>query len=280
MAPTLSAANPSVWYRPDYGARLKPSTRFVYNNWSAIPDEELPTHLHSIRNRAWPLGNYPCIGMWIFLLPGLAGFPEFDRLVARARGQSTSDGSMILDLGTGLGQDLRLLAAHGVPTTRMVAVDREPRLWQLGYELFRDANRMQARFIEGDFHTMPDAALAPVQGHVDLVIAAQFLHLFSRAGQQAACRRIAALSRPGTTVVGFQQGRRRPVEYVRPWGVTFYQNRESFVQMWEAVQAETGTRWEVVVREVELEEWGMEAEDVAWMEGVKFGIEFVITRVE
>ncbi|RAL13424.1 class I SAM-dependent methyltransferase [Aspergillus homomorphus CBS 101889] len=252
----MSAIDTSVWYKSDYGTRLKPSSQF--------------------RDRAWPLGGYPCIGMWMFLLPGLAGFREFSALVERAR---QSD-STILDLGCGLGQDLRLLAAHGVPTERMVAVDVEPRLWELGYELFKDGGgRMQAKFIQGDFHTMTDEQLAPVQGKVDLVIAAQFLHLFSYEGQLVACKRIVALSKLGTTVVGFQQGHVRPVEYRRPWGVTFYQNRESFVKMWGAVQEETRTVWDLEVREVSLLDWGMQEEDFAWMSENRIGIEFVISRV-
>ncbi|PYH48060.1 class I SAM-dependent methyltransferase [Aspergillus saccharolyticus JOP 1030-1] len=298
MAPVMSAIDPSMWYRPEYGARLKPAIQFVFNHWGEIADEALPSHLHRIRDLAWPLGGYPCVGMWMFLLPGLAGFRDFPRILEHARQAtitttsgssdsstnttSTSDSDsdpVILDLGCGLGQNLRLLAAHGIPTNRMVALDLEPRLWELGYELFKDRTRMQAQFIPGDFHSMPDEQLAAVQGTVELVIAAQFLHLFSREGQQAACKRIVALSRVGTMLVGFQQGRARPIEYLRPWGVTFYQNRESFTGMWEAVQEETQTVWEGEVREVDLFEWGMEEEDVAWMTEDRIGIEFMLTRV-
>ncbi|KAF4181193.1 hypothetical protein CNMCM7927_000759 [Aspergillus lentulus] len=245
----MSQIDSSVWFQPHIGPRLRPCVRYVYNNWSGIPDKDLPSHLHDIRNKAWPLGKYPCISLWIFLLPGLAAFPQFPVILARARQPQAG----ILDLGCGLGQELRLLAAHGVSTDLMWAVDIEPGLWQLGYELFRDRDRMKARFIQGDFLSMADESLRDLQGNVDVVIASQFLHLFSWDGQIIATKRIIALSKPGTML--------------------------SFVKLWDVVQQETNTQWRLEVTEVDLKEWGMEDEDVQWMPADRQGINFVITRI-
>lgn len=38
----------SVWFRPEIGPRLPPSTRYVYTNWSHIADSDLVPHLHAI----------------------------------------------------------------------------------------------------------------------------------------------------------------------------------------------------------------------------------------
>ncbi|RAL08852.1 class I SAM-dependent methyltransferase [Aspergillus homomorphus CBS 101889] len=272
--------DPSVWYRSDFGPRLTPASQFVFNRWSGIADTDLPAHLHRIRDRAWPVGKYPCIGQWMFLLPGLAAFPEFPSILHLVRQPQAT----VLDLACGLGQDLRLLAAHadGAPTERWWAIDLEPRLWELGYELFRDRDRMAAQFVAGDFRTMAATAgspLGPLCGCVDVVIANQFIHLFDRADQREVIKRIIALSKPGTMVVGFQQGRRQPREDARPWGTMFFHNRDSFVALWESIQRETATEWTMHVREVDLlQNWGLQKEDVAWMPADQRGLEFVFVR--
>ncbi|PYH73177.1 class I SAM-dependent methyltransferase [Aspergillus vadensis CBS 113365] len=222
----------------------------------------------------------------MFLLPGLAGFPEFPSILDLVRQPREA---IVLDLACGLGQDLRLLAAHaaypdGVPTARWWAVDLEPRLWELGYELFRDRDRMAAHFVAGDFRTLDITAesspLAPLRGSVDLIIANQFIHLFDLADQREVIRRIIELSRPGTRVVGYQQGRQQPREDVRPWGTMFFHNRDSFVALWESVQRATATEWTMQVREVDLRrDWGLQVEDVAWMPADQGGLEFVFVRM-
>ncbi|KAJ5247774.1 hypothetical protein N7468_002757 [Penicillium chermesinum] len=256
-----AAIDCSVWYQPEIGNRLKPETRFVF------PRPGMASR------------KYPCIGLWMFLLPGIAGFAEFPSVLEVARRPHAN----ILDLGCGLGQDLRLLAAHGVPTERMWALDIEAQLWNLGFELFRDQGRMHAGFIQADFQTTDlcdTSPLGALTGKVDLIMASQFLHLFDWEGQLAASKKIVGLSKPGTMLVGFQQGREQAREYIRPWGMMFYHNRESFLRLWESVQKQTGTRWKIQVAAVPLQDWGMEDEDLTWMPEDRIGMNFLLTREE
>ncbi|OQE36816.1 hypothetical protein PENCOP_c011G02681 [Penicillium coprophilum] len=273
----MSAIDTSAWFQPEIGPRLQPSIQFVFRQWCGLADEKLTSHLHQIRDQAWPLGKYPCIGLWMFLLPGIAAFPQFATILETAQRPQAA----ILDLGCGLGQDLRLLAAHGVPTERMWALDIEAHLWGLGYHLFRDEGRMKATFINADFQkaeVAEDDCFSALRGKVDLVLASQFLHLFDWEGQIGASKKIVGLSKPGTIIAGFQQGRKQARAYMRPWGMMFYHNRESFLQMWDLVQQQTETQWTIDVSEVRLQDWGMQDEDLEWMPEDRMGINFVITR--
>lgn len=187
---------------------------------------------------------------------------------------------MIVDLGCGLGQDLRLFASHGVPTENMWALDIQDSLWKLGYELFRDADKMKARLIVGDFRTMSeDGELKGIQGTTDVIIAAQFVHLFDWDGQVAVFKKIVGLSKVGTMVVGHQQGLKKAVHGMRPWGAVFHHNEKSFQEIWQIIARETGTEWRVDVKVVELSELGMNEEDTEWMPEDQMGIRFVVTRV-
>lgn len=215
----------------------------------------------------------------MFLLPGIAGLPEFPEVLEVTKRPHAN----IIDLGCGLGQDLRLLAAHGVPTDRMWALDIEGQLWNLGFDLFRDKDRMQASFINADFlkaELDATSQLGALQGKVDLIMASQFLHLFDWEGQLAASKKIVSLSKPGTMLVGFQQGREQAREYIRPWGMMFYHNRESFIRLWDLVQQQTQTRWRLQVSAVPLQQWGMQDEDLTWMPEDRMGINFALLREE
>lgn len=173
-----------------------------------------------------------------------------------------------------------MLAADGVSTDRMYALDHSMELWELGYKLFLDRDKMEATFVHASIFGDADR-LQPIaqDSPFDVIIACQFLHLFSFEEQLSALRRIVAWTRPGSVIMGYQRGQPVAREYEKPWGRMFFHNLESFGGMWTLVESDTGTKWAIEKDLVDLEAWGLEKEDTEWMPPDCKGLNFVCTRV-
>ena len=281
------------WYKHDIGPRLKPSTRALYRDYSGLKDDEIVDHLKAIvrlisipliynkltrlyqqRQRAWPLGEYPCIGRWLFLQSTISAFPNYQAILSRVK-----DSATVLDLGCSLGHELRRLAADGAPSDNMYAADLNAELWDVGYDLFRDRETMKARFIQADVLD-PNTPLRDLKGKIDIVIACLFLHLFSWDQQFDVLLKIVEMSRPGTCLVGYHVGRDHAMELQRPWGLMYFHDVDSFNELWRQVARETGTRWVVDAMLVDLSQCGLEKEDYGWVSPGNRYPNFVVTRSE
>lgn len=89
-----------------------------------------------------------------------------------------------------------------------------------------------------------------MDGRVDIVHIASFLHLFNWEGQVRACNRLVRLLNPtpGRVVLGRQRWNVEPAEYAHRTndGGTMYRHDErSWKNLWERVSSETGTTWAV-----------------------------------
>ena len=208
----------------------------------------------------------------MFLLPSISNFPQYPHVLARAK-----QGDRILDLGCGLAQDLRYLAADGAPSENLYASDISPELWNFGFDLFKDHDRMAANFVAANL--LDDVSeLRKWDGMMDVIIANMIIHLFDWDGQIVALKNLVELSRPGALVLGYQRAQVPPVSKERPWGTMYFHDENTFRQIWEIVQQKTHQVWDLEIRLVPLSEWGMEPEDVEWMPEGKVGLNFVAKR--
>lgn len=176
-----------------------------------------------------------------------------------------------------LGQDLRLLAADGASPRNMYGSDISRELWDLGFELFDDRDKMVATIIQANILDT-GSRLRQLDGMDDVIIANQFIHLFDWEGHLAVLKTIVGLSNPGTTLIGYQRAQIPPRELERQWGNMYFHDHETYRKLCQRVESETRSKWDLEVKLVDLSDWGIEGEDFDWMPEGRKGINFVVTR--
>ena len=159
----------------------------------------------------------------------------------------------------------------------MYASDLSQRLWDLGFVLFRDQERMCATFIHADIFDL-NSDLKHLNGQMDIIIANHFLHLFDWDQQISAMKRIVDLSKIGSICVGYQRGHLQAQVIARPWGHMYLHDLASFRRIWEKLEQDTGVHWSLEADMVELTDWGMADDDLDWMPPSSRGINFSATR--
>ena len=142
-------------------------------------------------------------------------------------------------------------------------MELEPAFVNLGYELFRDREKLRTQFIFGDFLTLEplnspssvsadtasslvpsSRSLSSLVGRVTVLWASAFLHLWDLPGQKAVCHKMLLLLRdkPGVRLLGRQVGSRAAglaKHVTNKGGLQYRHNPESFQKMWEDVLGQT-----------------------------------------
>lgn len=214
-------------------------------NVSVDSDFKMPSRLTCPqRDQAWKLAPYPCVGGFWFLEFAVAAFKDYGELVTRLK-----TGQRLLDIGAGLGQELRALASDGAPPNTLAATDYDRALWEVGYDLFLDCTSFAGcEFIEADFITGSDHFNGHT-GKFDMILATNFLHLFDIDVQADMAVRMLRLLRPvnGSLVVGLQGGTRNAPRFLVDFPMfpctknDFYQHSiESIQHLWSQAAGTVG----------------------------------------
>ncbi|THX88731.1 hypothetical protein D6C98_02432 [Aureobasidium pullulans] len=254
------------WFQPEL-EDVNAQARSVLETYSNIPSDQVVPHVLRIRDTAWEVFPYPCIGQFRFLDMPLGGFHEYPEILQRLK----SGNEKYLDLGCCFGQDIRRLVNDGVPGSVLIGSDLHQGFLDLGYDLFKDKDKLNSKFIAADVFES-QSALTPLAGKIDILHTSSFFHLFGYEGQKKIARRVVQLLKPqkDSLLVGRQVGNVRAHEEessASGSGNMFLQNVESWKQMWEEIGEETGTQWEV---NATLEDWPLVGNKVSWhKEGTK-----------
>ncbi|KAI0157123.1 hypothetical protein GGR52DRAFT_190880 [Hypoxylon sp. FL1284] len=263
------------FYHPNIERRIVPETQELLEKYSHVPREQQSEHVHKVRDQAWDIRAYPCIGLGSYLTPQLRRLPVYDDILERVK-----QGAVLMDVGTFVGHDLRRLVYDGAPSDKLYGIDIVSH-FDVGYDFFRDRDRFGGHFIEADILSTSSPELVALKGGVDVVVVSQVLHQWDWDNQLRAAQALTTFTRPGSMIVGNQIGNPEAQAIsLRPGSAALWRhNPDTFAKMFEAVGDATGTRWETQAWLRTFEEMGWDAEDGAWMEPNVRVIEFVAKRI-
>ncbi|THV02783.1 hypothetical protein K435DRAFT_320303 [Dendrothele bispora CBS 962.96] len=194
---------------------------------TGIQDEgALSVHISKIGSRAVnEVFRYGCILNSVFAKFKISRLPAYPDVLELGR---TREKAILLDIGCCFGHDLRKVVADGFPINNVVASDLHPEFWVLGHEIFQSTvETFPAGFVPGDaldpdfilprkpFLQLSDVtterpdlhalkSLTPLQGHVSVIHASAFFHLFDQTQQQILGERLGSLLSPlpGSVIFG------------------------------------------------------------------------------
>lgn len=229
-----------AWYSelPD-DSHISPAARTLLETYSKVKPEDVVDHVVKVRNEAWAVFPYPCIGQFRFLDLSLSQRTDYPDILQRIK-----SGETFLDMACCFGQEIRQLVADGAPAENLYGCDLRSEFIKLGYKIFLDENKLQTRFLTANvFDTT--SALTELKGQLDIIYVGSFFHLWGYQDQVTVSKAVAALLRPqkGTIIVGRQVGAVTAGEHdhrTNPTGTMFRHNVESLTRQWKEIGDEIG----------------------------------------
>ncbi|KAF3071719.1 Methyltransferase trt5, partial [Trichoderma lentiforme] len=188
---------------------------------------EVEDHLRDIRDRAWKVFPYGCIGRWLFLNCVITSSSEYSHILKRLEA-----GEVLLDAGCAFGYVLRQLAFDGSPASNLIGTDLQ-------------------QVIAGDLLEPEDPSLDSIDGKVDIIHAAALFHLFDWDDQVTLGSRLVKFFKPDANamLVGRQIGTlyppKRGTQKDQKAPGWYRHNLETWQQMWDEIGDKTGTQWRV-----------------------------------
>lgn len=176
-----------------------------------------------------------------------------------------------------MGQVLRQFRADGVDGSQLFGTDLEPKLFEIGFSLFHDQDKLGATFVTGDMVDPDDSRTHALRGKVTMIHATSFFHLFNWTQQLFIGNRFVSFLKPGTRNgliygrhIGIADPRNPDVDARAP----YLHNQESFQRLWDEVGLMTKTKWIV-----QTEQEGALADTPFDSDKDKLGINFVIFQI-
>ncbi|KKY31930.1 putative methyltransferase domain-containing protein [Diaporthe ampelina] len=226
-----------AWYDKTLSG-VPADARDLLERYSKVPPDEVEPHVLSMRDKAWDVYPYPCIGQFKFLALRLYDQPSYATVVRRLK-----QGAKYLDIGCCLGQDIRKLAMDGAPPENLYGAELRAPFVDLGYELFRDRG-LAATFMEADALVISeDSPLSELKGEIDFVHLGMVLHVFGRERQRALLENCISLLRPerGSAVLGTAVG---AVDGTQAPAGHYLHSDETFRSLWAEISERKGVRFD------------------------------------
>ncbi|ORY13132.1 hypothetical protein BCR34DRAFT_623932 [Clohesyomyces aquaticus] len=231
------------WFRKEL-TDLKPPARDLLENYCKIPSDDVIPHVKEVRDKAFGIYPYPCLGHWAFLDLSVSKLSEYDEILQRLK-----DGDKYLDIGCCVGQDIRKLVFDGAPSENTFGSDLQQGFLDIGYDLFLDKLTLKTTFIAANIFA-EDSDLEQLDGKIDIAHAASFFHLFNREEQIQVAKRLVTIlkPKPGSLLVGRMLGSTVAGDLVDSKNSQkrrFRHNEESWAKLWKEVGQATASEWKV-----------------------------------
>ncbi|KAI0888707.1 uncharacterized protein GGS22DRAFT_152199 [Annulohypoxylon maeteangense] len=228
----------AVWYDKTLPG-VPEDAREVLENYSHVPPNEVDAHVLAIRDKAWEIYPWPCVGKFKFIHLSLCKMPSYASMV-----EGLKKGARYLDIGFCLGQDVRKLIADGAPGDNIYGIELNGPFIDLGYDLFRDRETLKAQLMQGDaLDASEDSVFAKLAGTVDYIHLGFIMHVFDLEQQQLLLENCLRALKPeaGALIVGDAVG---DVEGVLSPANGFWHSEDTFKKLWKGISEKTGQRYD------------------------------------
>ncbi|KAI0916855.1 hypothetical protein AcV5_007473 [Taiwanofungus camphoratus] len=283
MIDSIIADGPSALLDEKY-YHLNDEELTFFKSQTGIQDEGLlKEHIMKIQADAWKVHPYGCVLRFVFTKLKISQLPAYRQLLKLGKERK---GALFLDTGCCFGNDVRKAVVDGFPIENVIGTDLYPAFWDLGHQLFcTTPETFPVPFLAGDVFdpvfletvppfyappetVVPDLAsiknLTPLLGHLSVIHASSFFHLFDEAQQLQLARSLAGLlsPKPGSMIFGEHGGRpekgyRTEASISRRCGGEdmFCHSPETWAELWDGGVFEKGTvKVDVFLHEIDRDD--------------------------
>ncbi|KAE8376141.1 hypothetical protein BDV26DRAFT_294371 [Aspergillus bertholletiae] len=233
-----SKAFPSWDESLDLSEILSQGAQKLLEGYSHIPPSDVESHVRTIAKKGWDIRDYPCFRMFWFLDFDLSRSPQYAQVL-----ELLKSGALFIDLGCGVGQDIRRLVYDGAPGQNLIGLDIYGGFVDLGFELFQDRASLGASFLIQSFFD-DTTLLRRVMGKVSVINSGYFMHLWDWDGQiRIGQRMMELLPTGGGLVTGVHFGSKRSGRWVPDGGTEmFLHDKDTLTTMWTQIGKMAGVR--------------------------------------
>lgn len=128
----------------EYKLQNFPTMKNLMQNYINLDIDDIKSKILDIQRRALKIYPYNYIKTFEFLTPRASFHPMYKKII------ENSEEKRILDIGCGLGTDIRQFIFDGVKRNNITGLEIKQEYVNLGFELFGDQSILKDNFIIGD----------------------------------------------------------------------------------------------------------------------------------
>ncbi|KAL2826215.1 hypothetical protein BDW59DRAFT_161054 [Aspergillus cavernicola] len=221
---------------------VKEPVRTILEKYSKVPADKIVSHVNEVRDRAFVVFPYACIGQFSFVELSIAASPCYPEMLERVK-----KGHKLLDLGCAFGQELRQLIFDGAPPENLYGSDIQQDFLNLGYELFLDRTTLpEFQLIAADILDKQSALFTRLAGKLNIAYISLFLHVFDFETQVSVAENVLDLlaAEPGSLIVCRVTACRDQNVLTATKGRMpyYYHDLASWERLWDQVARNTGLK--------------------------------------